>query len=282
MRQISLAHLTALDLSPPKLIEAAARAGFDAVGLRLIRVTDTTPGYPLMWDTKLMGETKAALQDTGLCVSDIEFVKIEPQTDLSSLLAFLDAGANLGAREVICAPYDPDLRRLADNLGALSELAKSRGLGVSLEFFPWTVVPDLASARRIVENAGPDVAILVDTLHFDRSGSALFELEDLPNHRMRLAHLCDASVQQSYTTDELLFTAREERLPPGKGQIDLTPILAALPKSLPIGIEVPMVRQLSCVGHDTFLTELITATKALLSEASVLGSEADSSNDQMR
>lgn len=114
-----------------------------------------------MRDTKMMAETKAALRDTGLSVSDIEFVKIEPQIDLPALLPFLDAGAELGAREVICAPYDPDLSCLADNLGTLSELAKSRGLGVSLEFFPWTVVPDLASAHRIVEDAGPDVGILV-------------------------------------------------------------------------------------------------------------------------
>ncbi|MDP4992298.1 MAG: sugar phosphate isomerase/epimerase, partial [Marivita lacus] len=170
-----------------------------------------------MRDKKMMAETKAALRDTGLSVSDIEFVKIEPQTDLSALLPFLDAGAELGAREVICAPYDPDLSRLADNIGKLSGLAKTRGLGVSLEFFPWTVVPVLASAHRIVENAGPDVGILVDTLHFDRSGSSLLDLRELPRHRMRLAHLCDATVQQSYTTDELLFTARAERLPPGEG-----------------------------------------------------------------
>lgn len=265
-RQVSLAHLTALDLPPPKLIEAAAKAGFDAVGLRLIRVTDTTPGYPLMRETKMMAETKAALRDTGLSVSDIEFVKIEPQTDVSRLVPFLDAGAELGAREVICAPYDPDLNRLADTLGKISELGKIRGLGVSLEFFPWTVVPDLASAHRIVENAGPDVAILVDTLHFDRSGSSLSELQKLPGHRMRLAHLCDAPVQQSYTTDDLLFTARGERLPPGEGQIDLIPILASLPKSMPIGLEVPMVSRVADVGYDVFLEHLIAVTRALLTE----------------
>lgn len=274
-RQISLAHLTALDLPPPKLIEAAAKAGFDAVGLRLIRVTDTTPGYPLMRDTKMMTETKAALQDTGLSVSDIEFVKIETQTDLPALFPFLDAGAELGAREVICAPYDPDLNRLSDNVGTLSELAKSRGLGVSLEFFPWTVVPDLASAHRIVENAGPDVGILVDTLHFDRSDSSLLELQELSGHRMRLAHLCDAPVQQSYTTDELLFTARAERLPPGEGQIDLVPILAALPKSLPIGLEVPMVSRIAEVGHDVFLKHLIAVTRTLLAETQTETAQAE-------
>ena len=45
------------------------------VGLRLIAVNDTTPGYPLMDDPALMRATKAALASTGLSVLDIEFVK---------------------------------------------------------------------------------------------------------------------------------------------------------------------------------------------------------------
>lgn len=263
-RQISLAHLTAIDLPPPRLIEAAAQAGFDAVGLRLIRVTETSPGYPLMQDAAMMRDTKAALKLTGVKVSDIEFVRIEADTDVSALLPFLDAGAELGAGEVICAPYDPDLARLADTLGRLSEQAKDRGLGVSLEFFPWTVVPDLSAAHRVAVQAGPDVGILVDALHFDRSASTFDQLRDLPTARLRLAHLCDALRQESYSTDELLHTAREERLPPGEGQIDLAGLLAILPGDLPIGVEVPMTRFSNAKGIDAALSRISAATRALL------------------
>ena len=56
----------------------AARLGYDAVGLRLIRVTPDTPGYPLMEDPALMAATRAALDRTGLRVQDIEFVRITP------------------------------------------------------------------------------------------------------------------------------------------------------------------------------------------------------------
>ena len=59
-RLLSLAHLTAIDLPPPDLIRAAAEAGFDAVGLRLIRVNEVSPGYPLMDDPAAMRETRAA------------------------------------------------------------------------------------------------------------------------------------------------------------------------------------------------------------------------------
>lgn len=266
-RSISLAHLTAIDLAPPRLIEAAAKAGFDAVGLRLIRVTDTSPGYPLMQDKAILSQTKAALRDTGLCVSDIEFVKIEPETDVSSLGPFLDTGAELGAREVICAPYDPELQRLAETLGRLSDAAHERGLRVSFEFFPWTAVPDLSSARQMVEMAGPDLGILVDTLHFDRSHSTLNDLRNVSSDRLRFAHLCDAPVQESYSTEQLLHTARAERLPPGEGQIDLVSFLAALPPSIPIGIEVPMTHNTAVQGIDAILSRVMSATKSVLASA---------------
>src|SRR5690606_17014823 len=97
MRLLSAAHLTAIDLPPPAFIEASARAGFDAVGLRLIQVTPTTPGYALDRDPALMRATTAALRATGLRVHDIEFVKITPGLDLDALSPFLDAGAELGA-----------------------------------------------------------------------------------------------------------------------------------------------------------------------------------------
>lgn len=239
-RPLALAHLTAIDLPPPALIRTAAAVGFDAVGLRLIRVTDTSPGYPLMTDPQMMRETRAALRDTGIGVHDIEFVKIEPRTDIAALDAFLDTGAELGASEVIAAPYDPDLSRLADRLAALAERAAMRGLGVSLEFFPWTVVPNLEAALDRVTAAGPTVGILPDSLHFDRSTSRLDTLRALPPERLRFAHLCDAPVQPSYSEDDLLLTARAERLPPGDGQIDLAGFLSAMPPDLPIGIEVPM------------------------------------------
>jgi sugar phosphate isomerase/epimerase len=264
MRLLSLAHLSAIDLAPPALVHAAAEAGFDAVGLRLLRVTPTSPGYPLMEDAAALRETRAALSDTGLFVHDVEFVKIAPETEPAALQPFLDAGAELGAREVITAPYDPDLSRLADRLGRLAELANARGLGVVLEFFPWTVVPTVEAALHVVTQAGPTVGLLPDSLHVDRSDSRLEMLANLPRQRLRFAHLCDAMVQERYSEEDLLFAAREERLPPGRGQIDLRAFLKALPSDLPLGLEVPQTRRAEQVGLAVTLRETLEATRELL------------------
>jgi hypothetical protein len=71
MTSFSLAHLTVLNLPPPEMIRVAARTGYHCVGLRLIAVTGTTPGYPPMNDPALMRDTKAALADTRVRVLDI-------------------------------------------------------------------------------------------------------------------------------------------------------------------------------------------------------------------
>jgi sugar phosphate isomerase/epimerase len=261
---LGVAHLTALDLAPPDFIEAAAVAGFDGVGLRLLAVTDSTPGYPLMDDPALLRATRAAGLATGLAVTDIEFVKITPVLDPATLGGLLDAGAELGARHLITAPYDPDLARLADRLAAIAEQADARGIDTVLEFFPWTNVPDLDTALRVVEAAGPKIGVLVDSLHFDRSGSRLEVLSAVPAARLPFVHLCDAFRQDRYSEDDLLKTARAERLPPGEGQIDLQGFLGALPKDVWITAEVPMAALAAREGSKTVLQRVQSACRVLM------------------
>ena len=240
-RSLSLAHLTVIDLAPPRMIEVAARIGYTSVGLRLIRVTDATPGYPLRDDPKLVRETVAAIRDTGVWVNDIEFVRITPGFEPAALEPFLAVGAELGAKYIVTAPYDPDISRLTRNLAAFAELSETYGLDPVLEFFPWTNVPDLKSALQVVKAThNSRIGVLLDTLHFDRSRSCLDDIDTVARYRLPFVHLCDAPVQQSYTNDELLHAARSERLPPGKGRIDLRSILGRLPESVPVALEIPM------------------------------------------
>ena len=262
---LSLAHLTVLSLAPPDMIEVAARTGYQTVGLRLIKVTETTPGYPLMDNKPMMRATKSAAAASGIGVLDIEFVKITPEIDVASLEPFLAAGAELGARYVITSPYDPVLARLADRLAAISDLSSQYHLRTVLEFFPWTVVPDLAAASRIVEaTRRPEVGILVDTLHFNRSASSLEQLDAIPTGRLPFVHICDAMVQDSYTTEELLYTGRAERLPPGEGEIDIRSILHRMPRGIPLALEVPMTAMTKAKGAETVALRVRQAAERLL------------------
>jgi sugar phosphate isomerase/epimerase len=262
----SLAHLTVLDLPPTGAVRVAARTGYQYVGLRLIAVTDTTPGYPLMDDPAMMRDTKAALVDTGVRVLDIEFVKITPEIEVANLERFVAAGAGLGAKYVITAPYDPNLTRLADRLGAISDLSARYGLRAVLEFFPWTVVPDLGTAVQVVEAAGrTQTGILVDTLHFNRSGSRFEQLDSIPTSRLPFVHVCDAPVKDAYTTEELLHAGRAERLPPGEGEIDIRSILRHMPPGIPVALEVPMTAMRAVEGAEAVALRVRQAAERLLS-----------------
>ncbi len=237
----SLAHLTVLNLPPPEMISLAARTGFQSVGLRLIAVTPTTPGYDLMNDRPLMRVTKERMAETGVGVADIEFVKITPEIDIQSHKSFLEAGAELNAKHVVIAPYDLDLSRMADRIAEFCDLAAPFGLTINLEFFPWTVVPNLSTAVEVIAKVDrPNSGILVDALHFDRSDSTLEQLRNVPAQWLNFVHLCDSAGPKPTTNDGLIFTAREDRLPPGAGEIDLVSILNHMPPNIPVGVEVPM------------------------------------------
>jgi sugar phosphate isomerase/epimerase len=265
MTDFSLAHLTALSLPPPELIRVAARTGYQTVGLRLIQVTPESAGYPLMDDKAMLRETRRAMTETGVGVWDIEFVRITPELDIAALEPFLAAGAELGARHAIAAPYDPDLSRLADRFGALCDLAGRHGMGAVLEFFPWTVVPGLAGAAAVVEAAGrANGGVLVDTLHFDRSGSTLEQLDRVPPERLPFVHVCDAPAERPATTEGLLRTARAERLPPGEGGIDIPRILAHMPTGIPLALEVPMERLTLAIGPEGVARRVREAAGRLL------------------
>ena len=177
-------------------------------------MTDDSPGYPIMDDAVMMRETRAALADTGLRLSDIEFVKITPGFNVAALESFIAAGASLGARHVITAPYDHDHSRLSDSLAGIASLAKRYGLSALLEFFPWTTVQDLETAAKVVgATSCPNVGILIDMLHFDRSDSSLSQIGSIPTHWLPMTHLCDAPAGKPTTIEGLLYADCTGRAP---------------------------------------------------------------------
>ncbi len=66
-RELSLAHLSVLDATPPELVTVAAQAGFRKIGIRLSATPSVgVPPYDMLGDTPVLRETLARLADTGL------------------------------------------------------------------------------------------------------------------------------------------------------------------------------------------------------------------------
>jgi sugar phosphate isomerase/epimerase len=139
------------------------------------------------------------------------------------------------------ASYDPEEARFAERFGELCDLGAPLGLTMNLEPMPWTNAPDLGTAARLVDRAGrPNAGILVDPIHFDRGGNVPADLAAIPRARFLYMQLCDAPAERPRDNETLLHHARSERLMPGDGQLDLLGILRAMPRDIPIALEVPM------------------------------------------
>jgi sugar phosphate isomerase/epimerase/4-hydroxyphenylpyruvate dioxygenase-like putative hemolysin len=261
----SLAHLTALSLSPPELVEAAADAGYRYVGLRLTRVTQVEPHYPLATDPALMRTTKVRLAATGVEVLDIELARIGPDENPDDLQRVLEAGAELGARHVIAQLPDPDRNRKIDRYAQLCQMARPLGLTVDLEFPSWTETPDLTEATRVLRAADqPNAGLLIDLLHFTRSGSSVDDLRELPSEWFHFAHVCDAPPGLPPAKADLIHTARFERLYPGEGGIDIDAILASLPPGIPYALEIPRAQLVAQIGGKEHARLAIAAARRRL------------------
>src|SRR6185436_19349873 len=168
--EFSLAHLSALSLSPPEMVDVAARVGYRYVGLRLAPVTPNEPRYPLPYDEQMMRETQACLADTGVEVLDVELARLAPDVEAASFAPMLEAAARLGAKHVLAQTPDPERARAIERFGRLCELAAPFNLSVDLEFITWTATPGAATALRIGGEFNESKRVpAFDTLHFCRS-----------------------------------------------------------------------------------------------------------------
>lgn len=270
--EFSLAHLTVLSLAPPQLVDVAARTGYEYVGLRMTRVTPDEVLYPLSTDRALRKETKARLADTGIRVLDVELLRMDPKLDADHFLPCLEAGADLGAHHAIAQLPDPDRERATKRFARLCDLAKPLGIFVSLEFPHWTETGNLTEAARVVRAVNrSNAGILVDMLHFGRSNSSVDDLAVLPREWFRFAHVCDAAKELPPTMAGIIRTARDERLFPGEGGIEVREILARMPQEIPYALEIPKVAMTKAVGPEEVARLALIVAKSHLD-----GTEADS------
>jgi len=239
-REYSLSFLTVADVSPVEAVKIAAKCGYAAVGLRLLPAAPNEVDYPILNDSKLIKETRAALDDTGVRIADVEIVRINSDFEPDTYLQFLSTAEQLGARHILVAGNDPEQSRLIHHFAQFCELSKQFGLSCDLEFMPWTNVKNLAQAEYIVNQSGQEnAAILIDALHFDRSDSTLEQIKALDPKQLNYVQLCDGFAEYDPSDEGLIKIARSNRLVPGQGEIDLIGLIRALPKEIMLAAEVP-------------------------------------------
>lgn len=264
--RFSLAHLTLLDVPPPELVEVAARAGYDLVGLRLISMNRPgEPRYPLAEAPGLLRRTKRALAETGVRLLDVEVAQITEDFDPRGYLPPLDVAAELGAQFVLASAWTPDQMVVIRGFAALCDLARPFGLTVMLEFMRFSDVSTLKQAIEVVRRCRrSNAGILVDALHFHFARTRLSDLADVPANWLPYVHLCDGPGKIPATLQGLRRIARRERLFPGEGDIDVAGIVNQLPANITYAIEAPNPARVKALGVEEYARRSFETAKRFL------------------
>ena len=264
--RFSLAHLTVLGTTPVQLVEIAAAAGYDYAS---IRATPVAPGEhvtPLAGDRSMVRQVVHRLAETGVQVLDVELVRLGPDSHPEQYLRVLEAAAEVGARHVIGQLPDPDRARATDRFGHLCDLALDFGLTVDLEFPSWSETGDLGAAAAVVKAVGrANAGVLIDSLHFFRSGSSPADLSPLPRSWFRFVQLCDAPAEAPPTVEGVIHTARAARSLPGYGGLPLAGLLGRLP-AVPYSLEVPNEVLRREMGTAAYARLVLAAARALVAD----------------
>ena len=265
MTDLTLSHLSALDVAPADLAAPAARAGFSAIGLRLAPAAPGLISYPLPVGSDVFRETKARLADAGIGVWDVELVPLTPGFEPRAFAPMFETAAALGARRVNVTGDDPEASRLVDSFARVCALAAQFGLRVDLEFMRWRVVGNFAQACEVARRAGAgNGGVLLDMLHVFRAGDSIAGIAAAAE-LVSGAQLADAP-RAAPPEDKIIEEARTRRLPPGEGELPLIELIRALPENLPFAVEVPP-RPESPAPLDAHLVRLHAAARRLLAAA---------------
>lgn len=204
---------TATDAQVAEVADAAAAAGYRSVSA---------------WQHHL-----PALAAAGLSVAVIEAAVSwgngDGHTAAAEAERMAEAVADHGADLLLAVCLEPDL---ADpgvaraNLAALAAAVADAGGTVCVEFLPWSAIPDLATAWRLIEPI-EGTGLLLDTWHWVRqpAGPDLDLLARIPGERIACVQLCDVA---PVAGSDLMTEAMTARLLPGDGVVDFASVVTAL------------------------------------------------------
>lgn len=261
LRRVGLAHLSLLDVAPPDLIDVAADAGYDFVGLRVRAVTAAESPYDLRFGSSMLRETLARCADRGVTVADTEFLLLDGALGRADWQLALESAAALGAVTMTVAVDDADESRLRSTLDRLVADAWVVGVEIALEPITYNVLHSLPEAARLAREAG--CRVVLDPLHLTRFGATAQEVAAVADVGP-LLQLCDVPALRPGDRAGLVAESRSERAVPGGGIADLTGLLAALPPGLPVSVECPSASARRTLSPVQWAARLRAATTALL------------------
>jgi sugar phosphate isomerase/epimerase len=271
MKLLGLDNQTMFGLSPIDHIRLAAELGCGSVSLAHAPVPwklEQFDKWSLLDDTMLLADTKAALRDTGVRVALAEGFIVRCGSEARDKVAEMDLMAELGAERIGVVSMEKDTARALDQMATLAELAGARNMLMAFEYAPPHTFNTLEKAKQAIRSLSmPNTRLLIDSMHFFRTGGTLGELVDLEPGLVGYIQLSDAPLKGN--GGDYYLEASFERLLPGQGELPLIDFLSVLPSDVPIGLEVPRQSALKKDGnYEREIGRIVAAAKSIVEAAS--------------
>ncbi len=268
MDNLGIEFISAFGMPPVAFVELAAELGCRYISLGTNQTDFDPHGYPrykIKEDAALRRELKAALSANGVTISLGENLLVQPDVDMrEQWLSDLEVFAELGVQRINSVTFEFDLQRNIDQYALLAETTAGFGIEAQLEFVPIFGIADIPTALKVVQQiAHPNLRLLIDTMHVGRSGATADDLRALPPELIGYIQLCDAPLVPEIP--DYMYEAMYERKVPGEGELPLASYLAALPRDLVVGLEIPLRAEAERgVGARERLGRTVAAGRALL------------------
>lgn len=123
----------------------------------------------------------------------------------------------------VCRYSLPEQR--VELLAGVCERAAAHELRVTVEFLPWSPIPNLTAAVNLVKTVGANMGVNIDTWHHCRSGGTVQQLAEVDPNLIAAVQLNDVAAEP---WDNLLEETAVGRLLPGAGCSDSVAVLKAL------------------------------------------------------
>ena len=266
--KFSLAHLTVLGWSPAEMAYNASLIGYDFISIRNINMgVKGERDFSIPIGSPRWKSLKEALEITGIAINDIELARVADGVDVSSYEEAFEAGASLGARNVISSIWTDDKDFYLEQFAKLCDLAAKYNLFINLEWPSWAPVGTLAQVREVLDSVKrANAGVMLDTLHASRSYTTYEEIKAIPHEQIKMAHICDgpAEIPDKSDKEALIFTGRDARYYVGEGAIDIAEMVALLPKETVLSIELPHLERVAEYGYTEHARRCLLSAKEYL------------------
>lgn len=248
-------------------VRIAKEAGFDGIGLRAENYVDAKNAG--VTDEEML----SILDEYNMKVTEVEYItqwgtkedRTEAQQEKEQNVYHMARLFNV--KHINCGLLEmvPEEQIIT----ALGELCDRAGeLIIGLEFMPYSAVPDLATAWRVVKGCNRENAMLIlDTWHWARAKQTVDDLAPVPAEKIVSIQVCDV-LETPY--EKLRDESLHDRVAPGEGYGNTEDFVKIIKEHNispeVIGVEV-ISDSLVAKGLSTAAETVFKATKKVLDKA---------------